>query len=408
MRLKLIWYLILSPYSIMAVFIIRIISPWIIIRIGCLYSARIGHFASNTELYCLEKENKINTPIGIKVIDLFFLDQSVCNNQLKLMWSRKLNIYSRFFLAPIWRLNNIVDSILKSDPNKFQAGHTSQSDRDIFNLMNDSVPVLSLTADEEDRGQKLLAQLGVPSGADFVCLTIRDSAYLAVHYPNVDWSYHNYRNSDIADYALAAEALADNGIYVIRMGVKVKTRMPTKHPKIIDYPFREMRSEFLDIYLGAKCLFCISQGTGFDAVPIIFRRPVVYVNLVPVSYFNTFSKRSLGIFKHHISGSTGIELTFKEIFQSEADQFLTTSCFNEKNIILKNNTPEEILDVVLEMKDRIIKDLWSEGSQLTKEQILFWSLFPIHAVSKFNSNRLHGKIHALIGQKYLEENFGLL
>lgn len=402
------WYLICAPYAILATLLFLMVSPWITIRIGPLMSSRIGHFAANTELYLLETKRGINLPVRRKVIDIFFLVQPVCNQHLALMWSRKIKVYNRIFLLPVWKTNRILNRVLKTDPIRFEPGGTSQSDRDIHNLRNDTNSILSFTDKEEIRGQKLLRELGIPPNTDFVCLTVRDSAYLASQFPHKDWSYHNYRDSEIADYVLAAEALANDDIYVVRMGAKVHSPIPSKHPKIIDYPCSGMRSDFLDIYLGANCLFCISQGTGFDAIPILFRKPVVYVNMVPISYFNTFYKKALGIFKHHISTHTGKQLTFNEIFQCGAGQCLSSACFDQKGIILKNNSPEEILDVVLEMKDRVNTDSWKEDYPLSNEQRRFWSLFPINARCESKFIRLHGEAVSLIGGKYLENNCRLL
>ena len=45
---------------------------------------------------------------------------------------------------------------------------------------------------------------------------------------------------------------------------------------IIGYAYlqKNKRTEFMDIYLGANCEFCISTMCGFDAIPYIFRKPI--------------------------------------------------------------------------------------------------------------------------------------
>jgi putative glycosyltransferase (TIGR04372 family) len=109
-------------------------------------------------------------------------------------------------------------------------------------------------------------------------LTVRNSAYLTKLYKGASTDYHNYRDSNIKNYILAAEALAARGYFVIRMGATVSQPMMTEHSNIIDYAYNGMRSDFMDIYLGAKCSFCISTGTGLDAIPEMLRRPIVYVH----------------------------------------------------------------------------------------------------------------------------------
>jgi putative glycosyltransferase (TIGR04372 family) len=54
------------------------------------------------------------------------------------------------------------------------------------------------------------------------------------------------------------------------MGEIVKKKIKTKNPMIIDYATNGMRTELLDIYLAAKCDFCIypSEYEGFG-IPIL-------------------------------------------------------------------------------------------------------------------------------------------
>ena len=126
---------------------------------------------------------------------------------------------------------------------------------------------------------------------------LRDSAYLDNHQVK-DWSYHNYRDSDIQNFVLAAEDLADRGYFVIRMGAKVYESIKSDHPRVIDYATNGMRNDFMDIYLGAKCEFCITSGLGFDAVPVIFRTHIVSVGELPLGWLRTFLTKMISISKH--------------------------------------------------------------------------------------------------------------
>ena len=47
----------------------------------------------------------------------------------------------------------------------------------------------------------------------------------------------------------------------------------------------------MDIYLGYICSFCITTGTGYDAIPsFIFRKPVLFTNSVPLSIIPSYKK----------------------------------------------------------------------------------------------------------------------
>lgn len=383
-------------FAVPLVMLIRFLRPFVLIRIGGLVSTRIGHFAGNTEMYCCEQDAGVNNP-SARHIDLFYVSNPVCNDQLLEMWRRVLRIYPGWLLFPVQRVNKLLPG---GDAHHLVL--SSQSDRDIHNLLDKYPCHIGFTDDEMSRGQAGLRAMGIPEGSKFVCITVRDSAYLAKAFSRGDWGYHNYRDADIDNYVEAVDALAGRGYYVIRMGVAVNKPLKSSHPKVIDYAWNGMRSDFMDIWLGAQCAFCISLGTGFDAVPVIFRRPVAYVNFVPIGYYATFRREFLGIFKHHFRIEDGRELTLGEIVGSGVHLALHTSAYAEKGIELKENTPEEIRDLVLEMADRI-EGIWTVRPKDPELQDRFWELFPSNAESA-DGVPLHGDIRARFGAAFLRQN----
>ena len=377
--------------AVLTVLSIRLIRPWFLVRWAGLHSARIGHFSLNTELYLCERDARINVP-SRRHVDLFYFGgKPICNRQLAIMWRRVLRIWPWWVLAPISRVNRLLPGGLDHE-----IGNNTQSDRDIHNLLDRFPSHLTFTAREEARGEAGLRAMGISLGAPFVCLAVRDSAYLDAHMPVADWSYHNYRDSDIQNYALAAEELAERGYFVIRTGAKVHEPMKSKHPRVIDYATNGMRSDFMDVYLAAKCDFCLSGGSGFTAVPIAFRRPIVFVNGVPFGYLCTFSTRYIAITKHHFAVQQNRRLTLEEIFTHGVGYCSLGAEFESKGIRLIENTPEEIRDVTMEMVERL------NGTCLTQEedetlQSRFWDFFP--------KDKLHGRIRSRIGTEFLRQNW---
>jgi putative glycosyltransferase (TIGR04372 family) len=122
---------------------------------------------------------------------------------------------------------------------------------------------------------------------------------------------------------------------------------------IIDYAANGMRTDFMDIYLGAKCKFCISTSTGFDAIPVIFRRPVLYTDFTHIELFNSFVKKSMTLFKHHYLTSEGRDMKISEILKSGVGRIYYTTDYKFRGIELVNNSPKELKEAVLEMDDRI-------------------------------------------------------
>ena len=264
--------------------------------------------------------------------------------------------------------------------------------------MADTEPHLSFSKTEEIQGRAKLQELGIADGAEFVCILGRDSLYLESTDPKRDWEYHNFRDVDIQSYLAAAEDLADRGIYVVRMGSLVKDALETSNPKIIDYANRGP-SDFMDIYLSAKCKFFISCGTGLDGVASIFRRPVAFVSYVPIEWDYTWNPTHVMIPKRLRLRSENRFLTFREILQSEVGHFRQTDQYDAMGIDLQENTPQEIAEVAVEMVERI-NGTWVESEDDRELQCSYRSLF-------LPSDR-HGVNVSRIGARFIRENQHLL
>ena len=101
-------------------------------------------------------------------------------------------------------------------------------------------------------------------------------------YEDRDWSYHDFRDTKIGSYEEAVVALAERGFWIFRMGKVVDSQLSVDHPRVMDYAMSTHRSDFLDIWLMAHCHFAISTGLGLDSIADIFRRPMVFVNYLPI------------------------------------------------------------------------------------------------------------------------------
>jgi putative glycosyltransferase (TIGR04372 family) len=371
------------------VLLVRILSPWVILRFGAFYSSRIGHFAGNTEIYLCERDAGINLPEK-HFRDLFFYHEMVCNQQLKRMWDRTLRV-APFSLFPI-------EQILRRIPGgRKHLIPTPNQDRDIHGLLDETPPHLSFLTHEDELGEAELRRLGVPEGVAFICVTARDQAYLqSLKMPSgQDLSYQNYRNASIGNYLTALTELTRRGYITVRMGEVVSEPLQTGNPKIIDYATSGLRSDFLDIYLGARCKFFISLGTGIDEIPKIFRRPTMFVNTVPLEFGRYWESTHLFIPKKHWVRSEKRFMSIREILSSGAGRYLRTQQFEEAGIELIENTPEEIRALALEMDDRIC-GRWETDHSDEDLQKKFWSAFSV--------SELNGVFRARIGAAFLREH----
>jgi len=387
--------------AIICVVFIRVLSPKILIRIDKIIGQRIGHFAANTELYLCERKMGINTPkFTDRYYDIFWIDGPISNIALLEKWKDKLLIFPKWILYPIYFFNSFFRGF-----DRYQIGQNTSWDRDVLGLYEKLPPNIEFDNNEILAGEEMLEEIGVRNHSKIVCLTVRDSEYLSNHLPYTDWSYHNYRDSDIEKYELAVKALVNLGYIVIRMGVCSKHPITIDHKNVIDYAFKDMHDPFLDLYIAYKCEFCISVGTGFDALPIIFRKPILYVNTLPLGYINSMGSNVLIIYKHHIDSLSKIELSPHEVFDRGVGYCMETKCYPDKMVSLLDNSDIEILDATIEMVERL-EGAWIETPEEIEIQKIFWSDFPINSTNK-KGMPLHGRIRAKIGSKFLKSQYRL-
>lgn len=367
--------LLLVPFAAIVVILARLGLP---IRFGQIVSNRIGHMAGNMECYLCEREAGLSTGW-----DFWYHVGEPCSAQLDTMLRRVIRIDR----TPFTRICAMLDELSGGK----HGIDTLQVDRDIANLFERQPPHLYFTPEERERGDAELRAMGI--SAPWVCLIVRDGAYLP------ELPYHSYRDSDIATYEQAVWALIKRGYYVVRMGIKVAKPMPWHtdalwDSHVIDFATNGMHTDFRSMYLAANCAFAVSNGCGIDAVPVIFRRPICYVNYVPVEYLQTYHAGSMAIWKHHMKD--GKRMTLQEIYASGAGHFMRAENFEDAKITLVDNMPQEIADVVAE---------FCEGPKYSPEdeaaQAAFWRAFP-RSVDRYKGYPLHGEIRMRIGREFLK------
>jgi putative glycosyltransferase (TIGR04372 family) len=263
-------------------------------------------------------------------------------------------------------------------------------------------PTLSFAKGEIERAQELMLEMAIPKGSKWVCIHNRDSAYLRTEYPLSDYSYHDYRDTDIEDYELAMLALADLGYYVIRMGKFVEKGLSLNHPMIIDYASSDYRQDFLDVYIAAKCSFFVSSGSGIDGVANIFRRPQLYVNLALPLHALTNKHDHMFIYKHFLDATSKQKLSLNDLLTRGISGIVTSQAFVDAAIELRSNSPLEIMQAVLDM-DKFLRNGFTIDDIDLEHQRAFWGAFPRIA-------DLHGSapFRATIGPSFLRENLHLL
>ena len=241
----------------------------------------------------------------------------------------------------------------------------------------------------------------LPTSYAYVCFHARDAAY---EQGNANYlpGEHTYRNSDIDTYLPAMEALTYRGYTTLRMGAKVERALTTRTPGIIDYATTE-RTDFLDVWLPARCAFYVGDADGLASLAMVFRRPVVFANYVPLEYVWSWGPQDLFIPKLLQWQATGQTLTFPELLTRGFGRFLRSSQYQTQGLTVINNTPTQIRDVVLEQESRL-HGQWQTSAEDELLQQRFWSLL----MDQPGAAELHGTIRSRMGAVFLRQHQQLL
>jgi putative glycosyltransferase (TIGR04372 family) len=206
-------------------------------------------------------------------------------------------------------------------------------------------PLLSLSKGHIEEGWKCLGKFGVPRGSWFACLHVRESGFLP-HMTN-----HAYRDADVFTYLPAVEAIRERGGWVIRMGDPTMKKLP-RMDRVIDYPYTDARSDWMDVFCLASCKFFLGTTSGPLCVSYGFGVPVAGANWTPM-VLAPFSKKDLFIPKLLWSEEKERLLTFEEVLSSPLRDLTATWDYLAHRVRLVDSTPDEIKDLALEMLGRL-------------------------------------------------------
>ena len=370
--------------------VLRAIKPFILIRFGYFYSDRIGHFAFDLEHYLCEVRQKNKIP---RTVDYFFLFGNPCNSALVTMASRKIKMVDglRVFVQA-------SKSIPFSDSHIIRPAKEINGSRDIKQLFQSTSRSLEFSSSEMAAGKEYLQEIGLGNGDQFVCLLVRDGTYLSKMFDR-DFSYHNYRDSDIKTYAKGAKSLAEKGYWVFRMGKIVEEEFDCDNHRIVDYANSKFQSDFLDIWLTAQCKFSISTSTGLDAISEVFRVPMVFVNHLPVGNLKTGDTRHIELFKILRWKENKRRLRLSEQISTGAINCYSAQEYQDNGIEIEDNNEDEILDAILEMEARLT-GTWIEQPGDENLQRTFFSILKNWEEFK----NYHGPARSRISTKFLREN----
>jgi putative glycosyltransferase (TIGR04372 family) len=139
----------------------------------------------------------------------------------------------------------------------------------------DRGPLLRLPPEIEVRGWATLREAGVPQGAWFVTLHVREGKW-----DGRNAGMHGVMNADISNYLPAISEVTRRGGWVVRMGDPGMRLLPPL-ANVIDYCHCDFRADWMDVFLAARCRFMVGSTSGPAFIPPLYGAPLLLTNWWP-------------------------------------------------------------------------------------------------------------------------------
>ena len=237
---------------------------------------------------------------------------------------------------------------------------------------------LKFTSSEVKIGEKYLRDVGIEQGKPYICLIVREAAWAP---PTTGPSSSGtLRSRSFEDFLLAADSLADLGVAVVKLGAAGTFK--TDGTKIIDYANSKDKSEFLDVYLPSHAKCVVSTMSGPDAVALVGRVPVLYIDIAQYSLCFAGTRLVTWVPARLISQKLGRAMSLSEVFESGAGRFLGSTAFEQAGIKIEQSSPEQIRDYCLDFYESLTNQKLDDGPMQNLYREKFHTLLSKNSVAK--------------------------
>jgi putative glycosyltransferase (TIGR04372 family) len=258
------------------------------------------------------------------------------NKYLASKWKQELLVFPSWFVSSLHSVGSVFPVLKLNEPKLSITGS--------MNGLDKTAPHVSFKAKEMEEGRKRLIEIGINPDKPYVCLIVRDGGHYKSKGETESQGYELF-NFDIDTFIPAVQHLVDEGFQVIRMGSGFEKPISESVYGLIDYARSKFRSEFMDVYIAATCEFAVSTQTGPDAVCMLFRRPVLYVDVTSYSQF-FFGSKLASWFPARLH-KNGKILNLSEIVNSEIAWFKDSNLFSKNGISQQKSSSSELKELVL-------------------------------------------------------------
>lgn len=356
------------------------------VKFSFLVHTHIGHLAANTDLFL---RNRALGKTADDTVHIFLSPGSPANRQLLKMIKRQLPVIESshlFYLASEFLDKSYQHPLIITGNEYFEYRYASST--------------FSFIEEEESLGRKYLESKGLDTETQwFICIFARDPVYSSTLCEKQQADSLSFRNADIDSYHPAIRHILDKGGFVFRIGSHVEKPLGLRHPRVIDYALED-RTDFLDIYLIAKCRFIMGSNSGICDAARVFDTPYLGVNTTPLDW-KPYGRGDLFIPKKIRDTLTGQFLTLKEFFARNGingTALWSDAALKANHLAYVPNTEEEILAITKEMIERL------DGlHQATLEDEMSQERYH----QAFQQNQTAFPVRTPIGREFIRENLYL-
>jgi len=326
-------------FSLVILVVLKCCQPFVRFQLCVVGFHRYGHLALEPEIFLAEQEIlKTTGALPRRVVNVWSLGPVAkqSNRYLANKWKQELLVFPSWLVSSLHSVGSFFPFLKLNEPKLSVTGS--------MNGLDKTASHVSFKANEIEEGKKRLVEIGVNPDKPYVCLIVRDGG----HYKSkgeIESAGYEFLNFDINNFSGVAEVLIESGFQVIRMGSGSERPFTSKPEGVIDYALSGNRSEFLDVFIAATCEFAVSTQTGPDAVCMLFRRPVLYVDVTSYSQFFFGSK--LATWSPARLHKNGKILNLSEVVNSEIAWFKDPNSFSINGISQQKSSNNELRELVL-------------------------------------------------------------
>jgi len=326
-------------FSLVILVVLKCCQPFVRFQLCVVGFHRYGHLALEPEIFLAEQEIlKTSGALPRRVVNVWSLGPVAkqSNRYLASKWKQELLVFPSWLVSSLHSVGSFFPFLKLNEPKLSVTGS--------MNGLDKTASHVSFKANEIEEGKKRLVEIGVNPDKPYVCLIVRDGG----HYKSkgeIESAGYEFLNFDINNFSGVAEVLIESGFQVIRMGSGSERPFTSKPDGVIDYALSRNRSEFLDVFIAATCEFAVSTQTGPDAVCMLFRRPVLYVDVT--SYCQFFFGSKIATWSPVRLMKNGKILNLSEVADSEIAWFKDPNSFSINGISQQKSSSNELRELVL-------------------------------------------------------------